>query len=174
MKLKIEVDLQDLMTDLFNDANYDPEYGHEVDFNLKEEVVNSIVKDSKEGVLKKIKEPILKEIQERVKILVQDSYGKEIEKAVEKFVKNGKVKERYSSEELSVEQWIENNFQTRFENGNNLDGIVEKKVKALSAEIRSRYDMLFASQIVIKLNEQGLLKENVINTILDNGKNKKS
>lgn len=47
---------------------------------------------------------------------------------------------------------------------------IEKVAKALSSEIKDRYDLMFASQLVAKLNDAGMLKPDVAKLILPDSK----
>lgn len=98
MKIKLEVDVQEIVQGLFDDANdnFDPEYGIETDVDLKEEVKKNIVNQAKTEVLKLITEPVRQQIQDQVKGLVSSEYGSVVSKKVAEFVKDGRVK-KYSS-----------------------------------------------------------------------------
>lgn len=166
MKLKVEINLEELINDLFYDA--DPEEG--VDINLKEIVQDEIIHKSKQAVLSEIKKPILDEMNVRVKHLVKDAYSLEIENHVKEFVKSGKVKGRYSSDpEMSVKEWVKSKFDGSIDSSK-LNSIVKHAANDISAELRDRYDLLFASQLVAKMNDQGLLKEGIFKTIMENKK----
>ena len=52
------------------------------------------------------------------------------------------------------------------ESYNNQKDLIEKLAKNYSTEMKNRYDMMFASQLVIKLNEQGMLKEGVFESLM--------
>lgn len=66
---------------------------------------------------------------------------------------------------MSVEQWIQENFQHDFDN-RKLKDVVSQKCIEISNEIRDRYDLLFASTLVAKLNEQNLLKDGVFEALM--------
>lgn len=168
MKIKVDIDLDELLQDIFDD--YDPEYG--VDVDLKEEVKNDIIFKAKQAVLTEIKQPIKDDIEDRIKILVKDAYASEVEEAVKGFVKDGVIKKgRYSSDPpMTVNEWIEANFEGSI-NNDKLRDIVSDEAKKVSQELKNRYDMFFATQLVMKMNDQGLLKDGVM-SVLDIPKEK--
>ena len=45
---------------------------------------------------------------------------------------------------------------------------IKKLAQKFGEEMKNRYDLLFASQLVAKMNENGLLKEDVAKKLLDN------
>jgi len=161
MKIKVEIDLEELIQDLFED--YDPDEG--IDIDLRDDIKNDIVFKAKQAVLKEVKEPLRDEINSRVKILVKDAYADEVNAAVKEYVKKGKVKGRYHSDpEMSVDEWIKSEFDTSISN-NELVKIVRKQADIAVEEIKGRHDMMFATQLVMKMNEQGLLKKGVMNSL---------
>lgn len=167
MKFKIEIDLNEIINELFEDFN--PEYDT-IDLDIKSEVKKDIIFQTKREVLKEVKEPLKLEMQNRVKILVTDAFKDEVNNSVKEFVKNGKIKGRYSNDpDLSVQEWIAKEFQdtSRY---NTLSDLVKKKSEKLAKEIRDRYDHLFASQLITKMNEQGLLKDGVFNALMQDNK----
>lgn len=167
MKLKIEVDIENLVEGMFENAEYDSDLGIRADINLKDDIKSEIIYETKQAVLKEIKEPIKKDISDRVKILVEDSYKKEVEKAVEDFVENGKVRiNSYNEDEITTKEWIKNQFKNNFYTSGKLEKIVKQNTEELAKEIRDRYDLLFASSLVSNLNDQGLLKEGVFKAIM--------
>jgi hypothetical protein len=45
--------------------------------------------------------------------------------------------------------------------------MIETNTKLFSAEFKDRYDLLFASQLVSKMNAVGLLKDDVAKLLID-------
>jgi len=123
---------------------------------VKNEVISSIRKDIKDQVSafmdKILKEEIYDQMQTRVTILMSE------------FVESGKVKGRYSGDgEMTVNEWIAKEFKGSNES---ILKYVNESAKKQTDELKRRYDLLFASQIVSKINEQGLLKEDVARLLL--------
>lgn len=163
MKFKVEIDLNEVLNELFVD--YDPEYGIDVDIDLKHEIKTDITHQAKQAVLKEVKEPLRKDIEDRVKILVKDAYAEEVSETVKKFIREGKLQGRYKGDpEITVNEWIEREFEGSV-NNDVLKKAVQNQANNVSEELKGRYDMFFATQLVMKMNDQGLLKDGVMSTL---------
>jgi len=139
------------------------------DFWLEEGELSTTLKDAvKQDVVFQIRT----EIKEKVQKLMEDILKKEILKQIETrvqmlmetFLKDGKVKAPYSNQpEMTVEEWIATSFKNA---DKTIKDYIEKSAKLQSDELKKRYDLLFASQIVTKLNEQSMLREDVAKLLL--------
>ena len=139
------------------------------DFWLEEAELSTTLKDAvKQDVVLQIRT----EIQDKVQKLMDDILKKEILKQIETrvqmlmetFLKDGKVKAPYSNQPgMTVEEWIATNFKNA---DKTIKDYIEKSAKLQSDELKKRYDLLFASQIVTKLNEQSMLREDVAKLLL--------
>lgn len=84
-----------------------------------------------------------------------------------------KVKKRYSSNDMiTVAEYVAEEVERTVVNDSKLKEYLNKAVKtagdAIGKELKERYDLLFASQIVSKLHENGMLKEDVAKILLGN------
>lgn len=52
------------------------------------------------------------------------------------------------------------------ETGNSMEKLIKSLAKDFANEMKERYDLLFASQLVAKMSETGLLKEDVAKLLL--------
>lgn len=139
------------------------------DFWLEEAELATTLKDAvKQDVVLQIRT----EIQDKVQKLMDDILKKEILKQIEtrvqmlmeNFLKEGKVKEPYSNQPaMTVDEWISTNFKNA---DKTIKDYIERSAKLQSEELKKRYDLLFASQIVTKLNEQSMLREDVAKLLL--------
>ena len=125
-------------------------------------------------------------IKDRVKSLIDAEIRQEVETKLEVRVStlinevsaNVKIKGRYSTDpEMSIAEYIKfkfNEVDIKSKTSEKLEDDLKKLVKAQSEktvlELKNRYDVLFATQIVQKLNEQGMLKENVAKILLEGNK----
>lgn len=128
-------------------------------YSIKTEVVREIKKSIETQVSdfmnKIMKEEIQSELKGRVKGLVED------------FMQVGKVKGHYSGDqELTVKEWISRSIQK--ENGD-IHSTISKMVKLQFEGLQKRYDLMFASQLISKINQQGYLKEDVARLLLEDG-----
>jgi len=177
MKINVTVDLSEFYTE---------EEGQ----SFSEEIKNEISSRVKNQVWKDFQDKALDEL----KLLVNAEFAKSKELNIsyviaeifsaEKLKKNQnssemvtvkeyiteKIKADYFSERQSAESVLKG-LVTGFENKFNIE--LKQSSDAISKEIRERYDLLFASQIVTKLNEQGLLREDVAKILLGSGNDSK-
>lgn len=106
------------------------------------------------------------EITNSVKKQVEETLKEQIQVLVTDVISTGKIRvDSYSDNEIPIEDWIKKKF-----NGNCGYGSAENQIKELAKkfgdEMKQRYDLLFASQIVAKLDEHGLLKEDIAGLLL--------
>lgn len=162
MKLKVTIDLDSLIEDLFVDC--DPEYGPE--YELKELVKLEIMQNAKSAILKEIKDPMKKDLESRIKILVEDSYKSEISSEIKSLLKDKKIRGKYSGDpELTLKAWISTKLNDYISKDNTIEKIIKTQAESLSQDLKNRYDMYFASQFLIKLRDQGVLKEGVLDSL---------
>lgn len=133
---------------------------------FEEELKNSIKKDVCQQIKKMMLTHIENDITNVVKQQVSDTLREQIQALVADVISTGMIRESsYSDKEISIENWIKQQFQ-----GNcgyqNADRKISELAKKFGDEMKQRYDLLFASQIVAKLDEHGLLKEDIANLLL--------
>ena len=146
MVLKVEIDLEDLTQDLFNDDEY----------SLKKGVISSIRHD----VVTKIKENCGEQIQTQIRSIVEAKVGVLIRETFLEWFKTGKVKVS-SSEAVSLEEYLLKYFteKTGYTYTTTAKSYVEDFAKKFAKELRDRYDITFAAMIVKNLKEQKLLAD---------------
>lgn len=127
---------------------------------LKKQIKYDVVKQIQEGIKKQvdafmdnyIKAEIESELKARVKILINE------------FVQTGKVKGRYSSDTLkTIPEWIS---ETITDDRRSLADAIVNAANAKVQELQKRYDLLFATQLITKIKEQGFLKEDAARMLL--------
>jgi len=157
MKFKVEIE------DFYLDREED------IEPSLKQFVINSVVQTINKQIEKRIEDTI----NLQVKQLIEKHLTLQIQKQVLDFVINGKVKGRYTSnKEISIEQYIKEDFEHNSGYSSPHEKIAEL-AKTFGDELKRRYDLLFASQIVAKLNTNGLLKEDVAKMLIETIESKK-
>lgn len=166
MKIKVEIDIQNILDEMFE--NLDPHEGY-FELDLKDSIRDAIVGQTKREILKMQNTKITEQIQTEVKKLIEVSINDQIKKDVEDFSKNGKLTERYSSDEpISVNDWVKKQFEDKSNSyKNTLFSKVQEQASKCVKELKERYDLLFASQIISKLNDQDLLKEGVFKSLME-------
>ncbi|MDM1494966.1 hypothetical protein HX089_05330 [Myroides odoratimimus] len=163
MILKIEVDLSDIYTEYEEEVSITSLVKEEITSRIKKEAYDMFSKEAKEAftnqVVRKIELDKDLKIQETLKHLFmekkifQHNYGGE------------GLKEMTLEEKITKELECTYNTESRFQDF--IRKHLEKCTEQISKELKERYDLLFASQIVAKLNEQGMLKEDVAKILLN-------
>ena len=95
-------------------------------------------------------------------------YCRKINTFIDEFFETGELKSpKNSNEKMTLKEYIlyqiQNNTGWNSPNEN-----IKKLAQKFGEEMKNRYDLLFASQLVAKMNESGLLKEDVAKKLLDN------
>lgn len=134
---------------------------------LSQSLHQAVIKSVTERIMKQIESRVEKTIQKKTQDAIIKSMNARVDKIIDEFIINGKIKSDYSSEApLSVADYIKLKFNNKNGWGNPTDQI-EKLAAKLGAEMRSRYDIVFATQIVKAIDKQGLLREDVARLLLD-------
>lgn len=147
--MKFTVDVEDFYLE-------EADLASELKSQIKDEVVRNIRDNVKAQVSDLMNNVIIKEIESELKARIKIQ--------VEEFIKSGKVKGRYSSDqERTVDEWINDNIKMDY---SSLTKHIEASVSKISKELKDRYDLLFASQLITKIKEQGFLKEEAAKLLL--------
>lgn len=127
---------------------------------LKHQIKNAVVGQIRENVKQQVdafmdghvKAEINAELKTRVQLLMDD------------FLASGKVKDGYNSkEEITIKEWTAKYFQGKQPE---IIKFIEAQAKKHTLELQQRYDMLFATQLITKIKEQGFLKEEAAKMLL--------
>jgi len=130
---------------------------------LEKHLINSIVRQISKSIEKKVEDKVERE----AKIQIENTMYKQIQVKVSEIIATGKVKGQYSSDpEITLEKWVKNEFMDNSRYRSTSDQ-VKKLATQYGKELKDRYDLLFASQIVAKLNEQGMLKEDIAKLLIE-------
>lgn len=139
------------------------------DFYLEEgELASELKHQLKQSVVSEIRESIKKQVNDYVenyiKLEINEELKTRVKIIVDEFIKNGKVKGRYSNDpERPVEVWISESIQhDHAKIYDHIGKAVEKHTKAL----KDRYDLMFATSLITKIKEQGFLKEEAAKLLL--------
>lgn len=146
------------------------------DFYLDEE--DDLVQAIKDFVVNKVTSTIWDRVEEKIKQKILDLCNENIQKIIDEKIetyltemldKEMIKKDRWSDELVSLQEYVSTAFNEDFDNDYRriLERIVEGKAKDICEEIKKRYDLLFASQLISKMNDQNMLKEDIAKLILD-------
>ena len=160
MKINVTVDVSDMYAEKEGES-----FSESIKFAIKHEVTQAVLKDWREKIGAKFNDEVTSAIdQMRDGVLaatIQECISRD-DVREDKWIPGGK---RISLKDYAMRA-LENgfndrNFMTRIES------IVESRSKELAAEMKTRFDMLFASQLVAKMNQNNMLREDVAKMLLD-------
>lgn len=151
--MKIEIDISDFWLE---------------EGELETELKRYITHQAVNAINASIKERVEKHVDAEAKRQIEESMYKLINSHITECIASEKVKNPYnSSEQITLTEWITGRFE-KSDNTAKLNDVVSKVAKNYADEIKQRYDMLFASQLVSKMHENKMLKDDVANMLLDN------
>ena len=133
---------------------------------IQEALRNDIINKVSIKLMGELSEKHIKSIEDAARKKVEERFSVFADAETRDFIEYGLVSSyNNSSKKITVKEYIAD----RFNNSNAYNSqrsLIEKLAKEYSIEMKNRYDMMFASQLVIKLNEQGMLKEGVFESLM--------
>ena len=163
MKFNIEIDLENFYAENFEGD----EFGVGATSSLSQEVV--------EVIKSEVKDAIRNQVSGVVKEMATDAferYGNDKIKEITdfkmlEFISEGKVRKSSRNDEMIT---VSEKLRSTFDDSNNWKTpykAIEKVGEDFAKELRTRYDMSFATNIVKGLEKQGLLKSGVFEALID-------
>lgn len=141
--------------------------------NIEDGIKSHIINQLKRNVWETIKEEVKAEISKAVKEQIESEMKSQIAVAVASVMNSPdfKIAGVYSSDpKQTVEEYVAKQFDRHNGGYNSVRDRLDGMAKKHATEMKNRYDLLFASQLVAKMSDQGLLKEGVFKAIMgDNG-----
>lgn len=135
--------------------------------SLDDAIKATILQAVKTEVFASIKSRVDDQITREVKLAIESEMYKQISKSIKEYLKSWEIrKDTYSKEVMSITDWIKYKFETS-NWSMNFSALLNEQVKIFTTEIKQRYDLMFGSQIIAKMNEQWFLKEWIAKLILD-------
>jgi len=132
---------------------------------LKQYIISECVRQITEKLKSKIEDGVNKE----VKAQVEQSLYRKIASFTEETISNDKIKGRYGNDpDQTLQEYIKSQFNETARQKAPVDDTIKKLAESFGNELKKRYDLLFASQVVAKLSEGGLLKEDAVKLLLEN------
>jgi len=165
MKITVQVDLSEM-------------YSEDDEQSFNSQILDSIAYEVKSKVMTDFRNKGFEVVEQSARQLINTDFEKEIETTVKnifdfKVVRDGKTYKQLVEEKISTntyftdagraEKWINSILDPL--QGKIIDAVKSEAIK-IGQELSNRYDLLFASQLVAKMNEAGLLKEDVANLLL--------
>ncbi len=170
MKINITVDLAEFYTE-------------DQENSFSQEIKNEIAARVKSQVWKDFESSAMHEVKQLVNAEFEKTKGENVTSIVSRIIASKKIKKQdHNSELITIEEYVTekiskdyfserqtaesvmrnliSNFESKF------NSEVKSNSESIAKELRDRYDLLFASQIVTKLNENGMLKSDVARLLL--------
>lgn len=156
--MKIEIDLNEIFPDFEEDKSIADYISDSIKYKLADYVWN----ESKD----QIKYAINTYMENEGKPLLMEKLNRELSN----LIKEAKIPEsNYSSVYISIEEWVKKVFN----NNNNeavLKRIVKEEANITANKMKERYDLLWASQFVVKMEENKMLREDIAKILLPDKK----
>ncbi len=175
MKINVTVDLEDFYNE--DDSSFNEQILDDIQYKVKQEVWGLFTNTA------------LTEFKTKIQKDLEVSKDEEISRIVNKIFTEKKIKTREPSkgnpepETITLYEYIEETISKSYFNPDkNADYLLRDRLrefqvkfeealaktsKGISDELVNRYDLMFASQIVMNLNKAGMLKDDVGKTLLE-------
>lgn len=163
MKIKVEIDVSDLVTET-------EEYGA---YNLKEELENSIRNEVKHSVVTQLRTLVLdtfksdlqaqisKDLPNTVQLVLDELSNQTMTIPSAKIPKNGNYE---NVTDITMADYIKSRVHQNLFDTNTkreFDKHIDRMATVAVSQFKDQFDQYFATQIVKKMGEQGLLKEDI-------------
>lgn len=158
MKINFEVDLQDVVEEMFSNESCD------LSEAVKSEITRSVVRQ----ISDQAKTGVEKLLFERINPQVQMAIDAKVSSVLDTLLAEGDLVIR--GEKVKFEDHIRDVF-TRNTGWNNPTQQIEKIAKSFGEQMKLQYNNIFAMNIVRNLSEQGLLNDDVAKSLLAPAKN---
>lgn len=138
----------------------------DLESELKRHIITSVVHKITTDLKQKIEDGVIKE----VKAQVEQTLYRKIGAFVTDCIANDKIKGRYSNDpEVTLHEWVKDQFTEKAREKAPVDDTIRKLANAFGEELKKRYDLLFASQLVAKMKDSGFIKEEAVQLLLNPG-----
>jgi hypothetical protein len=168
MKMKIEVNLEDIYPEVDN-CNSENDCSFEsVSEVIKDQVTYAIVKKIKEDIGEDLKRSISEAVKEKVLLHLDIK----VKRKVRQLMKEGEIKLPGFPMSIKITDHIENLFKEnsnwRTEAYKFLEEKTENMANKFIEDLTKKYDLIFAAKIVDKLGKAGFLKDETIKKLVSN------
>lgn len=145
------------------------------DFWLEEEQLSDalcsrVKSDVVIEITKNIEELTKRQITEKINEVMNKKISLVIDNVLTDLVATGII--TVNRQEISIEDYIKKVFMENHGWGNPREQIA-KIAKSFTAELKKQYDMVFANEIVVKMKEQGFLKDDLVQVLLKDSSNER-
>ena len=136
------------------------------DDNLEEGLKKHITDNVISQISKQIKEKVDKQVVMEVHDIVEKNLYRDISSAIKSTVEKAEMPSRKDrNKSVTIEEYVRECIEEHT-NYNSFTDIIKRVANDFAKQMKDRIDMQFASQLVIKMSENGLLKDDVANLLL--------
>lgn len=136
--------------------------------NLTDQIKDHIIYKAKTDVWDDIKKMVKDHCEVEITRQVKEQLYKKINVQIAEIISTEKLRKQYSGVETqTIPEWIKEELSRASIDRNFIQDWVSKQAQNFGLELKQRYDLLFASQLVLKMNETGLLKEDVAKKLFE-------
>lgn len=148
------------------------EDSEQLDFEMKKHITNKIVSTIYKSIEDKIEDQIARQVKEKIESTMYKKASLYMNKCFKSALLKATVYEdgRNIEKLVTLEEYVLLKFQkdSGWSSPNDkISSLAKSFSDKFAKEIKERYDLLFATQIVQKLDEKGLLKDNVAKLMMD-------
>lgn len=162
-KLTIEVNFDDLISDMFCDAEGD-EYGVSPTGDFKDYLKADISSQISSQIIKSIKSDVNQQIARDAGDQITEFVSGELRGIITRKLRAGEIRSGYGGFK-SYDELIEKQLSSRSVE-NAIERHIDSKAKAFANDMKTRYDNIFAAKIVGALKEQKMLSPEVASLLL--------
>lgn len=159
MKMKIEIDLQDLINDLVSDSHeYDEDGTYYNGIELNDAIKGSIQNSVINILLPKMKDSIELGITNKIDAIINERVNSTVDKTLQSMLEDENFKFSARRFDGTIKDYIKEKFESSA-NWNNPRTALDEIAKQYAQEMKSQYNNIFAARVVDNMREQGLLKD---------------
>jgi len=156
MKINVEVDLSSF-------------YSEDDNASFTEQIKQHIAWDVKQQVLEDFKKKIGDEFSTQIKSQIEVAKKDLITNTLNNLISEQKIK-KYGDNMVSVSEYLNEEIRRIVLNEREIKDFLDKQVKnirdVVMNDLKERYDLMFASQLISKMNDNGMLKDDVAKLLL--------
>lgn len=154
--MKFTIEVEDFWLD--SDSGLEPA--------LKNHVIREVVNQINNQIKKKVEDHITTEVKKQV----EEKFYVRMNQLIKEVIETEKIKSGYNNGELiTIQQYLKQQFENNH-GYRSPDSVIKDLASKFGNDLKARYDLLFASQLVAKLNENGMLKEDIAKLLLEQHK----
>lgn len=161
--LKIEINFEDLVSDMFVDADY-AEFGASPSLSFQDCLKQDIVGQISRQIITQIKDEAKREVATVAGDLIKDFVDVELSGIITRKLRAGEIRTGYNGF-MSFDQLIEKSLSSQSIE-RQIEMHIESKAKEFGKEMKARYDNIFAAKIVNSLKEQKMLSPDIAKILL--------